>query len=296
VRRALPLVVVTLALAACGGERAPVQILAAPASVPVGTQAATGATTTIVTAAPTTTAGTTTAGATTAAATTPAPATTTVATTTATTTTTLAAAPVASTTAATALPALAGWSGPLGGDPIRFCRSSGSFLTAQALEVFATPAGEGAAATELVFAPAVASLADELAAAGPAPLVPRLRAMAARAHAAVDALRAAGATPAQLAAVRDAILARTTSSAAAVVGGSPGDPQAYGLDRDRVRAAAAAFTAANGDAATFRQRLDELSPVPPDAAVAGALAATWPCLADLLAPDSGDGADGDGPA
>ncbi len=192
-------------------------------------------------------------------------------------------------TTTTATATAAAWTG---GDPDRFCRVLGPYLTLQVLAAFATPADPvGAATTEVVFSPAMAPLARALAASAPDPLQASFRLAADRADAAAAALRAAGADDARAGAVREALLARTVSQAAAIDGGNPGDPRAYGLDPTRVRDAAAGFMASAGDTAAHRARLDALAPEPPAAELRTRMGADWPCLGEVLAPRAAPGDD-----
>jgi hypothetical protein len=205
---------------------------------------------------------------------------------------------VTATAATTTTTTMAAATGPsvatvwTGGDPDHFCQVLGPYLTLQVLAAFATPADPvGAATTEVVFSPAVAPMARALAASAPDPLRASFRLAADRADAATAALRTAGADDARTGAVREALLARTASQAAAIDGGNPGDPRAYGLDPTRVRDAAAGFVASAGDLAAHRARLDALAPEPPAAEVRTRLGADWPCIGEVLAPRDAPGDD-----
>ncbi|HKA02909.1 MAG TPA: hypothetical protein VKD67_01230 [Acidimicrobiales bacterium] len=136
---------------------------------------------------------------------------------------------------------------------------------------------------EVAVAPALAGPVHAAASAAPALVASPFQRWAARADAAVGALKGAGATDRQLASLATSYGAKVEQALSGGASQSPPDPvaaaAAAGIDTNRLGAAASAFNAANGNFDRFAGVLgQELNLTPSQL---HDLSAQYPCAADL---------------
>jgi hypothetical protein len=172
------------------------------------------------------------------------------------------------------------------GDPGAFCAAVDKVLPLYLTTLILVDSGDvtsDGTKFEVAVAPALSGPMHAAASAAPALVVSPFQRWAARADAAVGALKGAGATDGQLASLGTAYGAQVQRATSGGVSQSPPDPvaaaAAAGIDANRVGAAASAFAAANGDFDKFAGVLGQELTLTPGQL--NDLSAQYPCAADL---------------
>jgi hypothetical protein len=172
------------------------------------------------------------------------------------------------------------------GDPVAFCAAVDRVLPLYLTTLILVDSGDnsdGDARFEVAVAPALAGPVHAAAASAPSIVASPFQRWGARTDAAIATLKGAGATDAQVNSLGTAFAAQVDQATSGGDSQSPPDPveaaAKAGIDGSRLRAAASAFTAANGDFDTFVATLgQELTLAPGQLAD---LSARFPCAADL---------------
>jgi hypothetical protein len=172
------------------------------------------------------------------------------------------------------------------GDPGAFCRAMDDVLPLYLTTLILVDSGDSASSGsrfEVAVAPALVAPVHAAAANAPPLVAGPFQWWAARADAAVAALKGAGANDAQVNALAGAFTARVQQATGGDENQSPPDPveaaAAAGIDAGRLGAATAAFTASNGDFDTFAGSLGPQLNL--STSQINELSAHYPCAADL---------------
>jgi hypothetical protein len=173
-----------------------------------------------------------------------------------------------------------------GGDAAAFCRAVDDVLPLYLTTLILVDSGDGTDGDtrfEVAVAPSLTAPVHAAATNAPGAVGGPFQRWAARADAAVAALKGAGATDAQVTALAAAVSAQVDRAVGGDANPSPPDPveaaARAGIDAGRLGAATSAFTAANGDFDTFAGALGQdldLAPGP-----LNELAAQYPCAGEL---------------
>jgi hypothetical protein len=172
------------------------------------------------------------------------------------------------------------------GDAGAFCQAVDTVLPLYLATLLLVDSGDGSDGDtkfEVAVAPALAAPVHAAAANAPAVVAAPFQRWAARADAAIAALKGAGATDAQVAALGTAFASQVDQAMNGGGNQTPPDPVEAaanaGIDGNRLTAATSVFTAANGDFDTFAGALGQdlnLTPSQVDQ-----LSGQYPCAADL---------------
>jgi hypothetical protein len=172
------------------------------------------------------------------------------------------------------------------GDPGAFCHAVDDVLSLYLTTLILVDSGDstrGGSQFEVAVAPALVAPVHTAAANAPALVAGPFQRWAARADAAVAALKGAGANDAQVNALAAAVTAQVQQATGGDENQSPPDPvrtaASAGIDAGRLSAATAAFTAANGSFDSFAGSLGQDLNV--SSSQFNDLSGQYPCAADL---------------